>query len=123
MNESSVDASITGTVSIDTSVGRKWSYVSKTFDIKKKSSVATLRRKYRGRLHDRGVGTEAALRSLLGYVDGVTSGVGLEPGLLGVVQEPWERQSVDDGTGPGRDYRGKQTWAEVDEREAAARGR
>jgi hypothetical protein len=85
--------------------------------------AAALRRKYRGRLHNRGVGTEAALRSLLGYLDGVTSGAGLEPGLLGVVQEPWERQSVDDGTGPGRDYRGKQTWAEVDEREAAARGR
>lgn len=35
----------------------------------------------------------------------------------------WERLTVEDGTGPGRDYRGAQTWHEKDREERELRHR
>ena len=85
------------------------------------ATAAAIRRKHRGRLHNRGVGTEGQLRALLQFLDGVATAAGLEPGLAGVVAEPWERLTVDDGTGPGRDYRGEETWHDRDRAEQEAR--
>ena len=42
---------------------------------------------------------------------------GLEPGLQGLVAEPWERLSPEDGTGPMRDFRGEETWHDRDRAE------
>lgn len=59
---------------------------------------------------------------LLEYLDSIAATKGLAPGLAGEVKEPWERLSVDDGTGPGRDWRGNAgTWHEHDVRERQAR--
>ena len=108
--------------------------------------AGAIRRKHRGRLHNRGVGEEAQLRAILSYLDATATDAGLETGLGDGVripyftqevcvclplisqsfdtescwaaaaqvlpEEPWERLSVEDGTGPDRDYRGTQTWHE-----------
>ena len=86
------------------------------------ATAAAIRRKHRGRLHNRGVGTDGQLRALLQFLDGIATAAGLEPGLAGILVEPWERLTVDDGTGPGRDYRGEVTWHDRDRVEREARG-
>ena len=43
--------------------------------------AAAIRRKHRGRLHNRGVGTEGQLRGLLEFLDTTTAAAGLETGL------------------------------------------
>ena len=43
--------------------------------------AAAIRRKHRGRLHNRGVGEEAQLRAILSYLDDTTTKAGLESGL------------------------------------------
>eukprot|EP01046_Picozoa_sp_COSAG06_P006259 COSAG06_NODE_292_length_18211_cov_36.536937_5_plen_297_part_00 len=116
--------------------------------------AAAIRRKHRGRLHNRGVGTEAQLRGLLEFLDTTTAAAGLETGLgdgvlpaepvrvrpidvqlsivvdlhpslllfvFGCCNVQWERLTVEDGTGPGRDFRGALTWHEKDAEERALR--
>ena len=79
--------------------------------------AAAIRRKHRGRLHNRGVGSVSSLRAILRFLDSVTQEAGLEPGLEGLVAEPWERLSPEDGTGPMRDFRGEETWHDRDRAE------
>ena len=43
--------------------------------------AGAIRRKHRGRLHNRGVGEEAQLRAILSYLDETTGAAGLETGL------------------------------------------
>ena len=43
--------------------------------------AGAIRRKHRGRLHNRGVGEEAQLRAILSYLDETTRTAGLETGL------------------------------------------
>jgi hypothetical protein len=43
--------------------------------------AGAIRRKHRGRLHNRGVGEEGQLRAILSYLDETTRTAGLETGL------------------------------------------
>ena len=63
------------------------------------------------------MGSVSSLRAILKYLDSVTQEAGLEPGLEGLVAEPWERLSPEDGTGPMRDFRGEETWHDRDRAE------
>ena len=87
------------------------------YPVAAQSMAAAIRRKHRGRLHNRGVGSVSSLRAILRYLDSVTQEAGLEPGLEGLVAEPWERLSPEDGTGPMRDFRGEETWHDRDRAE------
>ena len=60
--------------------------------------AAAIRRKYKGMMHYMGVGSTGSLKAMVGYLDQITEGNGLAPGLLGRVVEPWERDSMEDGT-------------------------
>ena len=46
----------------------------------------------------RGFGGEEATRAMLDYLDSAAAAAGLEPGLKGKVEEPWERRALVDGT-------------------------
>ena len=59
---------------------------------------AAVRRKYKGMMHYMGVGSDGSLKAILGYLDQITEKNDLPPGLLGRVVEPWERDSMEDGT-------------------------
>ena len=87
------------------------------YPVAAQSMAAAIRRKPRGRLHNRGVGSVSSLRAILSFLDSVTQEAGLEPGLQGLVAEPWERLSPEDGTGPMRDFRGEETWHDRDRAE------
>ena len=60
--------------------------------------AAAIRRKYKGTLTRIGLGDPENARPLLEFCDGIAAGAGLEPGLRGVVPEPWERVAMVDGT-------------------------
>ena len=61
------------------------------------------------------MGDEESLRAIVGYVDSVAEAGGLLPGLKGLVIEPWERDAIEDATGPQREYRGSEgSWHDYD---------
>ena len=60
--------------------------------------AAAIRRKYKAGWLARGFGGEEATRAMLDYLDSAAAAAGLEPGLKGKVEEPWERRALVDGT-------------------------
>ena len=60
--------------------------------------AAAMRRKFKGSLARSEMGSPAHGGVILAYLDGIARGAGLEPGLGGVVEEPWTRRTWADGT-------------------------
>ena len=60
--------------------------------------AAGMRRKFKGSLARSEIGSAAHGGVILEFLDGIAHRAGLNPGLQGVVTEPWERRSWADGT-------------------------
>ena len=66
--------------------------------------AAAVRRKYKGTLSRHALGEKENSAPLLAWLDRIATEAGLQPGLKGVVAEPWERTALVDGTSaPAKD--------------------
>jgi hypothetical protein len=66
--------------------------------------AGAIRRKYKGTVARSALGEKENSAPLLEWLDQVATEAGLEPGLKGVVAEPWERAALIDGTSaPAKD--------------------
>ena len=61
--------------------------------------AAAIRRKYKAGWIARGFANEIPTRAVLDFLDDAASAGGMNPGLAGLLAEPWDRVAMEDGTG------------------------
>ena len=80
------------------------SYANKMEDVARypaaaQALAAAIRRKYKAGWIARGFANEIPTRAMLDFLDDAASAGGMNPGLAGLLAEPWERVAMEDGTG------------------------